>query len=117
MVRSFVALTMSACMVSSQAIGTPATVQTETLKGTIMDCREDMADPDDTELGKGNDKDFKDRLYGHPGVTPGDVQKGADAARPRAAHARDARSNGLTTRCTVSRLHVVHIHDSATHVG
>ena len=75
-----------------------------------MDCQEDIADPDDTEVGKGQDQDFKDRPYDHLGVTPGDVQEGADGACPRAVWARCALGHGPTTRCAASHLHGVHVH-------
>jgi hypothetical protein len=73
-----------------------------------------MSGTDDAELGKGRDQYLKDRLHDHMGVTPGDVQEGADGAFRRAVRAHDALSNSLTTRCAASHLHGVHVHDSRT---
>ena len=79
-----------------------------------MDCREDIADPDDTEIGKGHGQDFKDRPHDHLGVTPGDVQEGPDGAFSRAVWARRALGHGSTTRWAASQLHGVRVHGSGT---
>jgi hypothetical protein len=76
----------------------PATVQTETLTSTIVHRREDVSGPHDTEVGKGRDQHFDDRLYDHMGVAASEVQEGADGAFPRAVRARRALGNSLTTR-------------------
>jgi hypothetical protein len=76
--------------------------------------REDMSGTDDAELGKGRDQHFKDRLHYHMGMTPGDVQEGADGAFRRAVRAQCALSNCLTTRFAARYPHGVHVHGGET---